>query len=64
MSMKNINFRIPAELDDKLERLTKVTERPKTFFINKAIAQYLEDNYKRILTSKDPELSSNKHRKE
>ena len=62
--MKNINFRIPAELDDKLERLTKVTERSKTFFINKAIEQYLEDNYKRILTSKDPELSSNKHRKE
>lgn len=38
-----LSFRIPEEMEKKLEELSKRTEKPKSYFIRKALEEYLED---------------------
>lgn len=37
----SVSVRLPEELTGKLEEISKETERPKSFHIQKAIEQYL-----------------------
>lgn len=37
------SIRLNKETEDRLTRLSQITERPKSFYIRKAIEQYLED---------------------
>jgi RHH-type rel operon transcriptional repressor/antitoxin RelB len=36
-------IRLPAEIEDRLDALAKVTGRTKTFYAREAILQYLDD---------------------
>jgi len=36
-------IRLPAEIEERLERLAKATGRTKTFYARKAILTYIED---------------------
>jgi len=38
-----LSIRLPKKLEEELELISKRTERPKSYFIRKALEQYLED---------------------
>ena len=38
-----ISVRLPEAMEARIDRLAKVTQRPKSFFIREALANYLED---------------------
>lgn len=38
-----LSIRLPKKLEEELELISKRTERPKSYFIKKALEQYLED---------------------
>jgi len=38
-----ISIRLPKEMENHIENLAKSTQRPKSFFIKEALANYLED---------------------
>ncbi len=38
-----ISVRIPAKLKKQIEELSKATERPKSYFVKKALEAYFED---------------------
>jgi RHH-type rel operon transcriptional repressor/antitoxin RelB len=38
-----LSIRLPKKLEEELEVISKRTERPKSYFIRKALEQYLED---------------------
>lgn len=41
--MATLTLRVEEQLDRKLRRLAKETERPKSYFIKKALELYLEE---------------------
>ncbi len=41
--MATLTLRVEDQLDRKLQRLAKETERPKSYFIKKALELYLEE---------------------
>ena len=41
--MATLSLRVEDQLDRKLQRLAKETERPKSYFIKKALELYLEE---------------------
>ena len=38
-----LSVRLDKELEEKLEKLAKLTKRPKSFFVKEALREYLED---------------------
>lgn len=50
--MPQINIRIDAETEKRLQRLASRTGRTKTFYITEALSQYL-DEYEDYLLAKD-----------
>ena len=38
-----LSVRLPKEMEARIERLAKVTKRPKSFFVKEALTNYLED---------------------
>jgi len=38
-----ISVRLPKEMENRINNLAKSTQRPKSFFIKEALANYLED---------------------
>lgn len=38
-----LSIRLPKKLEEELEIISKRTERPKSYFIRKALEHYLED---------------------
>jgi RHH-type rel operon transcriptional repressor/antitoxin RelB len=38
-----LSIRLPKKLEEELDLIAKRTERPKSYFIRKALEQYLED---------------------
>ena len=59
--MATLTLRVAEQLDRKLRRLAKETERPKSYFIKKALELYLQeyDDYQIALTrraDKDEEI--------
>jgi len=53
-----ISVRLPEEMEARIDRLSKMTQRPKSFFIREAIANYLEDMedyYEALKRQKDDE---------
>ena len=38
-----ISVRLPEEMENRINNLAKSTQRPKSFFIKEALANYLED---------------------
>ncbi len=53
-----ISVRLPEEMEARIDRLAKVTKRPKSFFIREALANYLEDMedyYEALKRQKDNE---------
>ena len=38
-----ISVRLPKEMENRIENLAKSTQRPKSFFVKEALANYLED---------------------
>lgn len=38
-----LSIRLPKKLEEELDLISKRTERPKSYFIRKALEQYLED---------------------
>ena len=53
-------FRISADMKARLQQLSEATERPRSFFIKKAISIFLEKNEKDILALYGKEQLSNK----
>lgn len=61
--------RLPDELDNKLDNLSKETGRSKSYYMIKALAQFLEDREDYLLAvarleEKNPRVSYKKMRKE
>jgi len=53
-----ISVRLPEEMEARIDRLAKATQRPKSFFIREALANYLEDMedyYEALKRQKDDE---------
>jgi RHH-type rel operon transcriptional repressor/antitoxin RelB len=67
---KPISIRIPDELASKLAEISKETERPKSFHVQKALEAYLSEladlqiAIDRLRDSSDPVLSIEDMRKE
>ena len=64
-----ITVRLPKELETQLERIATETHRSKSYYIRKALEQYLEDHEDYILAvarleEKNPRISYEKIRKE
>jgi RHH-type rel operon transcriptional repressor/antitoxin RelB len=38
-----LSVRIPAELKKQIDEIAKITERPKSYFVKKALESYFED---------------------
>ena len=38
-----LSVRLPKEMQERIEKLSKATQRPKSFFVKEALANYLED---------------------
>jgi RHH-type transcriptional regulator, rel operon repressor / antitoxin RelB len=38
-----LSIRLPKKMEEELELISKRTERPKSYFIRKALEKYLED---------------------
>jgi RHH-type rel operon transcriptional repressor/antitoxin RelB len=38
-----LSVRLPKEMEERIERLARMTRRPKSFFVKEALANYLED---------------------
>lgn len=38
-----ISVRLPKEMENRINNLAKSTQRPKSFFVKEALANYLED---------------------
>ena len=38
-----VTVRLPGDLEEKLEKITKATKRPKSFYIREALERYLVD---------------------
>jgi len=58
-----ISVRLPKEMENRINNLAKSTQRPKSFFVKEALANYLEDmeDYYDVLkrkNSKDRNLIS------
>ncbi len=56
-----LTVRLPKEMEDRIERLSKATKRPKSFFVKEALNNYLNDmeDYYEVLkrvNDKDREL--------
>jgi RHH-type transcriptional regulator, rel operon repressor / antitoxin RelB len=47
-----LSIRLPQELEDKLEKIAKNEERPKSYIIRKALERYFEDLEDFIIASK------------
>ena len=52
MTTINISAHIPVELSNKLEKVCKLEERSKSYYIKKSLEQYIHDLQKGII-SKD-----------
>jgi len=57
-----IAVRLPEEIENKLDQLAKSTNRTKSYYIRKAIEEYLEDEYDYMmalerLQSNNPRIS-------
>ncbi len=67
---KPISIRIPDDLASKLDEISKETERPKSFHVQKALEAYLSEladlqiAIDRLRDSSDPVLSIEDMRKE
>lgn len=64
-----VAVRLPKELEDRLERFAQETHRSKSFYIRKALEQFLEDREDYLLAiarleEKNPRISYEKVRKE
>lgn len=64
-----VAVRLPTELESKLNRLSKETGRPKSYYMKKALEKYLEDKEDYLLAiarleEKNPRISYNQLRKE
>jgi RHH-type transcriptional regulator, rel operon repressor / antitoxin RelB len=64
-----IAVRLPKELEAQLERVAKETHRPKSFYIRKALEQFLEDREDYLLAiarleEKNPRIPYEQVRKE
>ncbi len=42
-SKRVLPVRLTPEMEDELERLCKETQRPKSYFVRKALAEFLEE---------------------
>jgi RHH-type transcriptional regulator, rel operon repressor / antitoxin RelB len=66
----SISVRLPDRTAKALERLSKLTDRPKTYFIEKALESYLAEyaDYQialdRLRDKDDPVISSSELRKQ
>ncbi len=38
-----LSVRLPAEMENRIERLAKSTKRPKSFFVKEALKNYIDD---------------------
>ncbi len=38
-----VNVRVPKEIEERLEELTRLTHRSKSFYVREALLAYLED---------------------
>lgn len=38
-----LTVKLPADLEDRLNRLSEKTKRPKSFYLREALAEYLEE---------------------
>ncbi len=38
-----VNVRVPKEIEDRLEELTRLTHRSKSFYVREALKAYIED---------------------
>ncbi len=38
-----VNVRVPKEIEERLEELTRLTHRSKSFYVREALRAYLED---------------------
>jgi len=38
-----LSIRLPAEMEARITKLAKSTQRPKSFFVKEALSNYLED---------------------
>jgi len=38
-----LSVRLPKEMQERIEKLSKATQRPKSFFVKEALTNYLED---------------------
>ena len=38
-----LSVRVPKDIEEKLEKIAKETERSKSYFVNKALKRYFED---------------------
>ncbi|CAA6801528.1 MAG: Unknown protein [uncultured Sulfurovum sp.] len=52
-----ISIRLPKEMEARIERLAKSTQRSKSFFVKEALSNYLEDmeDYYEVLKRQDNE---------
>lgn len=51
-----LSVRLPKEMEERIEKLARITKRPKSFFVKEALASYLEDMedyYDALLRQKD-----------
>ncbi|MFT7878958.1 MAG: ribbon-helix-helix domain-containing protein [Sulfurimonas sp.] len=52
-----LSVRLPEEMEARIERLAKSTQRPKSFFVKEALNNYLddmEDYYNALKRQNDP----------
>jgi len=67
---KAISIRVPDELSSRLSEISRETERPKSFHIQKALETYLNEiadlqvGYDRLRDATDSIISMNEMRKE
>jgi len=50
-----ISVRLPKEMQERIDMLARSTQRPKSFFVKEALANYLEDmeEYYEVLKRRD-----------
>jgi len=67
--LKSISARLPKELADRLDKIAKETERPRSYIIQKALEYYLEEladlqvALDRLYDKADPVVSGKELRK-
>ena len=50
-----LSVRLPKDMENRIDKLSKSTQRPKSFFIKEALKNYLEDleDYYEVLSRKN-----------